>query len=685
MIFSGTTEGRKLSELLCADGIKHHVCVATSYGSDVMAGSRYAVVHTGRMDEDEMCAFLSKEGFGPGDTVVDATHPYAGEVSNNIRRAAERAGCSLIRVKRASLMKALGSDAKNISVYDTMADFARFAGKTHGNILLATGSRDLPDYCKSVSEETLGRTYVRIIPSVESLESVTALGIKSSHVIAMQGPFSYELNRAVLRQYGICHMLTKDSGDEGGFTGKIRAATDLLVSCHVLRRPCEEENEEGETVGEAYRRITGSDPKDVPSPQIPEKRRITLAGIGMGSAGIITPEAAAAIRSADALFGAASVLDRACRVIFPAGADVPQRFETYRGGDITDILGKEVDIRSAAVLFSGDSGFYSGAAACRRSLAQWDEHAEITVLPGISSVSYLASRVKESYDDAKIISVHGDVGLHNIGKLINAVTFSRKTFALLSGPEDIKIIASHLKDAAIPVRICVGSDLSMPDESIGFFTVDEALEEEIGGGMITVLFINEKPRRRRILSMCSDDDFIREKIPMTKECIRHESIIRLDPHEGDFILDVGGGTGSVAIETAALDPSLKVVTIEKDPAAAALIRRNIEKSHLLNVSVMEGDAADMIPDIECPDRVFIGGSGGRLSDIISALAGKRKGIRYVVTAVSLETMDEVRQITEKADAEDVRALQISVSDIETVGDHHMFRSNNPVTIFTFTV
>ena len=118
VIFSGTTEGRRLSEMLSSSGVGHYVCVATEYGNDVMTECDHARVHVGRMDSSEMESYLGEKGFAKGDTVVDATHPYATEVTVNIRKAAESLGCTYIRAARGACYTGPDTpDEDNISKY----------------------------------------------------------------------------------------------------------------------------------------------------------------------------------------------------------------------------------------------------------------------------------------------------------------------------------------------------------------------------------------------------------------------------------------------------------------------------------------------------------------------------------------------------------------------------------------
>ncbi len=645
--------------MLSAANVAHNVCVATDYGCDVMADDENATVHIGRMDSNEMTEFLGKMGYGEEDLVVDATHPYATEVSGNIKTAVEAVGCRLIRVKRSGACK-----DDEVTVHEDMAEFAGYIDTADGNILLTTGTNTLKEYCKAVSDATLERTYVRVLPSSESIDICKNNNIAPGHIIAMQGPFSYEMNCALLCQYDIKHMLTKDSGAAGGYDEKIRAAKDNKAVCHMIKRP---EDDHGLSAAEAFEAATGMRYK--------LKRKIYLIGIGMGNTDTMTTEVRRAIGDADAVFGAKRLLNSVA---------AKHKYEMYMADDIIDVLKVNDTIITTAVLYSGDAGFYSGAKGAYEKIHSWDEDADIEMIPGISSVSYLAAKLCVSYDDAKIVSIHGRNTPADIDILMYAIRHSQKTFVLLSGEGDVRSVAKLCKNGGIDAEFCIGRNLSYDDEEIRHMSVDGA-QEYTGAGVVTALILNRAAASVPVINMLTDNDFIREDIPMTKQCIRNESIIRLRLREGDTVFDIGGGTGSVGIAIAALSPTLNVTVIEKKPEAVSLIKRNCEKNGVGNVNVMEGDATDIIPHLSRPDRVFIGGSGGKLREIISQITYKGAGIRFVVNAVSLETMEEVRHVISDMNAKDVEMVQLSASDIKAVGSHHMMNAGNPVTIFSFEI
>ena len=669
IIFSGTTEGRILSDRLTKDCMPHIVSVASEYGKEMMDENAFAEIHVGRMDANEIIGFLTEREFSEEDMVIDATHPFATEVTSNIKVAVESFGVSLIRVIREE-EKELPKDAEK---YLDITDCANSLDKTEGNILLTTGSKELGQYCKSVSTETKKRTYVRVLPSIDSLKLCEMEGIESDHIIAMHGPFGKELNEAILRQYDIKHLVTKESGAAGGFAEKMSAAVSAGAAMHVIERPY---IEEGVSVDEAYKIITGKDFSDsaVIIPCENKRLSVSLVGIGMGTESSMTTFARDAIEKAEAVFGAERLLRNISN---------PKKFSMYLSKDIIPVLENE-NIRNAVITFSGDTGFYSGAKKMIQALRKWRSDIEIQVIPGISSFAYLAAKLGESYDDACLFSIHGKNSDKDIKALTDKVIYNEKVFVLLSGAGDISEIAKRLTDYGVEGRICVGVNLSYENERIIELSLEEAVQFK-EDGIATIMIKNLNPLKRPLINVKKDSDFIRDKVPMTKECIRHESIIRLGLRKGDTFYDIGGGTGSVAIEAASFDLSLQVYTIEKKKEAVELIRENIKKADVPNVEVLEGDAVNLLHDMPKPDAVFIGGSGGQVSEIVSMLHSKGEGIRFVINAVSLETIEEVREVIKKYEPDDEETVMISVSDVKKIGSYHMLQGQNPIWICSFTI
>ena len=233
LIFSGTSDGRRLSRHLADRGAEVTVCVATEYGSEEQGGHDGIRVLTGRKNTEEIAALL------PGFTLcIDATHPYATRVSENIRAACERTAVPYRRLLR----RACGTEGA-VLVSDA-AEAAEYLARTEGKILLAIGSKELASF-QGLDPE---RLCPRVLPAQASLAACEAVGIPHRNIIAMQGPFTRELNAALIRQFGISWVVTKDGGTEGGFPEKAAAARETGAGLIVLRRPAEDGESYDETV-----------------------------------------------------------------------------------------------------------------------------------------------------------------------------------------------------------------------------------------------------------------------------------------------------------------------------------------------------------------------------------------------------------------------------------------------------
>ena len=230
ILFAGTTEGRRLAGALETMPYATTVCVATEYGKELLdAGLRGGErVLDGRLDADGMAALLRETG---ADIAVDATHPYAAEVTKNIRVACARCGVRLLRLLRAP------SDTQGCLAAADAREAAQLLCTLSGRVLLTTGSKELDLFTQV--PDFAARLYPRVLPTADSVQRCAALGYLPAHVIAMQGPFSKELNLALLREFGISLLVTKDGGAAGGFREKLAAAREAGAQVIVIGRPAE--------------------------------------------------------------------------------------------------------------------------------------------------------------------------------------------------------------------------------------------------------------------------------------------------------------------------------------------------------------------------------------------------------------------------------------------------------------
>lgn len=242
-IFAGTTEGRELCEWLSANGVAARAYTATDYGAELVDDLPLIEVHAGRLDEEAMEAELAGCS-----VVVDATHPYAAIVSANIEKAAAAVEARYLRVLRPAV--AVEGDVVSVA---SIEEAARFLAAQEGRALITTGSKEIEPFARVAGFEE--RFYVRVLPAVEALEKCLAAGFSPSHVICMQGPFTRELNAAMLQQLGCGWLVTKNAGRVGGTDSKLAAARDAGARVVMVSRP--NDHETGFTLEEAKTELSG--------------------------------------------------------------------------------------------------------------------------------------------------------------------------------------------------------------------------------------------------------------------------------------------------------------------------------------------------------------------------------------------------------------------------------------------
>ena len=216
VVFSGTTEGRSFSRALAALGAAVTVCVATELGAEEQGCADGITVRTGRLDAEGMTALLRGAAL-----CVDATHPYAAEATRNIRAAAAAAGVEYHRLLRPASPLPAGS-----VVLADAARAAAYLADRPGRVLLATGAKELPAFAALDP----ARLYPRVLPTLAGIAACEAAGVPHRNILAMQGPFTKELNAALLHQFHIDYMVTKD----GGAAALCRALDDAGLPYTVL-------------------------------------------------------------------------------------------------------------------------------------------------------------------------------------------------------------------------------------------------------------------------------------------------------------------------------------------------------------------------------------------------------------------------------------------------------------------
>lgn len=228
IVFSGTSEGHSLCRFLSGRGQAADVFVATDYGEAVMEPLAGITVHRGRLTTEEMAARMEA-----GALVIDATHPYASEVTANIKAACAESGAEYLRLLRPR------TPAEGVETVPDTAAAVEWLKEHEGKVLLTTGSKELDAY--TAIPDYAARLYPRVLPTASVLQKCEALGFPGSHILAMQGPFSHEMNVALLDQTDAQILVTKDTGASGGFAEKLSAACETGATVLVIARPTEED------------------------------------------------------------------------------------------------------------------------------------------------------------------------------------------------------------------------------------------------------------------------------------------------------------------------------------------------------------------------------------------------------------------------------------------------------------
>lgn len=394
------------------------------------------------------------------------------------------------------------------------------------------------------------------------------------------------------------------------------------------------------------------------------RKNIVIAGIGLGNPETATLQVINAINAAEVIIGAE-------RMIEPFAADGKKLIKEYHAGRIAEIIKNET-AENIAVLVSGDPGLYSGAPAIADALAEYDPR----VLPGISSLSYMCSAVGVAWNDAEVVSAHG----RSIN-IVSEVRRNKKTFVLTDG--NISRLLETLCEygyGMLPVYI--GERLSYPEEKIVQGTVSE-LSESSYDKLAVMLVINEKADER-ILAGIADEKFERGNVPMTKREVRAVTMSALKIQPESIVYDIGAGTGSVSIEAAMAAYRGTVYGIELNPEAVVLLSKNAHMMAVDNIIPVVGSAPEALDGLPAPDFVFVGGSSGKLEEIIDALIEKNReahrDFRLVINAVSMETIAKSVTMLSTKKALKIEYTQISASRTQSVGSHNLLQAQNPVFI-----
>ena len=393
---------------------------------------------------------------------------------------------------------------------------------------------------------------------------------------------------------------------------------------------------------------------------------VTLIGMGSGQPENLTLQGLAALRQADLILGARRLL-----AVLPAGC-TENRAAAYRPDEVAELL-QTSGAENAVLVYSGDTGFYSGASSMMEKLEALGVRAR--VLPGLSSIQLLAAALGRPWQGWNLVSAHGRT-CDPVAECMQG----RPTFFLTGGSEDPATLCAQLAAEGFgDVQGVVGQCLGTPEEKLFRGSVKELAAGRFNSlSVLLVEAVEGLPRRTPGLP---DEAFERGDVPMTKQEVRAAVLAKLAVRPEDILWDVGAGTGSVSVELALAAPRGRVYAVECRPEGCALIKANREKFRTRNLVLVEGLAPDALSDLPAPDAVFIGGSKGSLAAIVDAALDKNPDARICVSAIALETLSAaVAALTAKGRT--VQVSQIVVSRAKAVGGLHLMMAQNPIYLIT---
>ncbi len=393
-----------------------------------------------------------------------------------------------------------------------------------------------------------------------------------------------------------------------------------------------------------------------------------IIGVGPGSPGFLYPIAKDLIDRADIVIGGR-------RQLAEFAPNAPETAVIDKGlSAILALIEQKWREKRLVVLASGDTGLFSIRAYLQNRLP----NVPFKVLPGISSLQCLLAHCNANLNDLKIITLHGAADAH----LQNTVMLNPLTAVFCGGentPQSIAARLTRLKFADL--TLTVGENLTYPNERVSCGSPAEIAQGSFSD-LSVMLIKNADPAGRPwpyLPAGIADETFTRGDVPMTKSEVRAVITAKLRLTPQSRLLEIGSGTGSVTIEAALAAYNGSVVSLEKNPAAVALCRENLARFGLDNVTLIEGEAPAAIPDAPF-DRVFIGGSGGNLADIVKSLGDKP--LRVVISAITLESVGEALAALQNCGFGDIEAVQITAARSRAAGQKHLMMGLNPVTIIS---
>jgi precorrin-6Y C5,15-methyltransferase (decarboxylating) len=332
---------------------------------------------------------------------------------------------------------------------------------------------------------------------------------------------------------------------------------------------------------------------------------------------------------------------------------------------------------SRVVLASGDPLFFGIGRHLLRNLPD----ADFEFLPNVSSVQYAFAKIREPWDDTVFVSTHG----RGIKEAVDRIVANDKAAVLTDDQHNPAAIARELIERGrdgYTAWLC--ENLGSAEERIVRTDVRGLLE--ITAASLNVLILIKEYEAggegARAALGIADEEFSTVKKLITKEEVRAVSLAKLRLRHDMTLWDIGAGSGSVSIEADQLLPNGEVYAVERNPQCLAFLKENLGKFQSRHVNVVAGEAPGCFDQLPDPDRVFIGGSGGNLWDILKAIDGRLPAAgRVVLNAVTLDTLTAASEFFENAGYQ-LEVVMVNIARTRPLTDYKLFEAHNPVFVIT---
>ncbi|HCC68574.1 MAG TPA: cobalamin biosynthesis bifunctional protein CbiET, partial [Nitrospiraceae bacterium] len=348
------------------------------------------------------------------------------------------------------------------------------------------------------------------------------------------------------------------------------------------------------------------------------------------------------------------------------------------------------------LLASGDPMFFGIG---RRVVKEFGKDV-VEILPDLSSIQVAFSKIKEPWDDALLISLHGgpdpekrrrlEYEINDIPMLLEGHNKIAILTDKVNNPSEIaKILNLSLPTSHFQLKMYVCERLGYPDERIVEGTPVEIAEMSFLDPNVVILKNTEhrihnteseisNPKSKIPIFGLKEDEIRHSKGMITKDEVRAVTIHKLRLPQRGVFWDIGAGSGSISIEAARMSPLLRVFAVEKDGEQIKILKKNIKALKCFNIDVIEGDATEVISGLPHPDVVFIGGSGGKLHSIIKATL-EAGCFRIVINAVTFDTLTKAQRFLKKENMK-VEITEVNISKSKGLKDKEYLSASNPIFI-----